>query len=121
MIAAKLSSVQKRKLRVRRHIKAVSLGQARLTVHRSNQHMYAQIIDDNACHTLVSASTVEKNFREKNSSLSSRAAAEKIGELIAKRAIEKGIKSVVFDRGQFLYHGRVKALAEGARNKGLEF
>jgi len=121
MIAAKLSSVQKRKLRVRRHIKSVSVGQIRLTVHRSNQHTYAQVIDDSNSRTLVSASTLEQDFRANNKSLSSKKAAEKIGELIAKRAMEKGIKSVVFDRGQFLYHGRVKALAEGARNKGLQF
>ncbi len=121
MISVKLSSVQKRKLRVRRRIKATSAEKMRLTIYRSNQHIYAQVIDDKSSCTMVSASTTEKEFRSKNKMLSSREAAQKIGELIAERAVKKGVKNVVFDRGQFLYHGRIKALAEGARSKGLKF
>ncbi|GIO28760.1 50S ribosomal protein L18 [Ornithinibacillus bavariensis] len=91
----------------------------RLNVYRSNKHIYAQLIDDTNGVTLASASTVEKELNL--DSTSSVEAATKVGELVAKRAQDKGHKSVVFDRGGYLYHGRVKALADAAREAGLEF
>ena len=90
----------------------------RMCVFRSECNIYAQIIDDVAGNTLVSASTVEKAFEGKGGNVE---AAKKIGALIAERAVEKGIKDVVFDRGGYIYHGRVKALAEAAREGGLQF
>ncbi|KDE49716.1 50S ribosomal protein L18 [Geobacillus sp. CAMR12739] len=91
----------------------------RLSVFRSNKHIYAQIIDDTKSSTIVSASTLDKEFGL--DSTNNIEAAKKVGELVAKRALEKGIKKVVFDRGGYLYHGRVKALADAAREAGLEF
>ena len=93
----------------------------RLAVFRSNNHMYAQIIDDTVGHTLVAASTVEKEVKAELANTDTVEAAAYVGTVIAKRAIEKGIKEVVFDRGGYLYHGRVKELAEGAREGGLKF
>ncbi len=93
----------------------------RLNVYRSNSHIYAQIIDDINGHTLISASTLDKELREKLSSTSNKEAARLVGELIGKRALEKGIEQVVFDRGGYQYHGRVKEIAEGAREAGLKF
>ena len=83
--------------------------------------MYAQIVDDNIGSTLVSASSVEKEFKEQPTFDSKRSAATFVGKLIAKRALDKGIKQVVFDRNGFLYHGRIKALSDGAREAGLDF
>ena len=91
----------------------------RLAVFRSNNHMYAQIIDDTVGNTLVSASTLEAEF--KGTKTGNKDAAEKVGELVGKRAIEAGITQVTFDRGGRIYHGRVKALADGARAAGLVF
>ncbi len=93
----------------------------RLAVYKSLKHIYAQIIDDTQGITLVSASTLDKELRSKLPELTKSEEAREVGKLIAKRALEKGIKKVVFDRGGFIYHGRVKALAEGAREGGLEF
>ncbi|WP_457568674.1 50S ribosomal protein L18 [Desulfurobacterium sp.] len=93
----------------------------RLAVYKSLKHMYAQIIDDTKGHTLVSASTLDRDVREKVKGLSKTEAARVVGQVIAERAREKGITSVVFDRGGFIYHGRIKAIAEGAREGGLEF
>ena len=90
----------------------------RLNVFRSLQNIYAQLIDDVKGETLVSASTVEKDFEEYGGNKS---AAHKVGEMLAKRAADKGITDVVFDRGGYIYHGRVKELAEGAREGGLKF
>jgi len=90
----------------------------RLCVFRSENHIYAQIIDDVAGNTLVSASTVEKGFEGLGSNCD---AAKKVGATVAERALKKGIEEVVFDRGGYIYHGRVKALAEGAREGGLKF
>ena len=90
----------------------------RLSVFRSENHIYAQVIDDVAGNTLVSASTVEKSFEGNGSNIE---AAKKIGALVAERALQKGIEEVVFDRGGYIYHGRVQALAEGAREAGLKF
>lgn len=93
----------------------------RLAVFRSNNNMYAQIIDDTAGNTLVSASTLEKDVKAELNKTNDVAAAAHIGTVIGKRALEKGIKAVVFDRGGFIYHGKVKALADAAREAGLEF
>ena len=93
----------------------------RLAVFRSNNHMYAQIIDDTVGHTLVAASTVEKDVRSELEKTNNVDAASYLGTVIAKRAIEKGIDTVVFDRGGYLYHGKIAALAEAAREAGLKF
>ncbi|HHT87591.1 MAG TPA: 50S ribosomal protein L18 [Clostridiales bacterium] len=93
----------------------------RLAVFRSNNHMYAQIIDDIAGNTLVAASTLEKEVKAELDKTNNIAAAAHLGTVIAKKALEKGIKAVVFDRGGFIYHGKIKALADAARAAGLEF
>ena len=93
----------------------------RLSVFRSNSHMYAQIIDDTVGHTLASASTVEKDIRSELKNTDDVEAAAYLGKVIAQRAAEKGIKEVVFDRGGFIYQGKIKALADAAREAGLEF
>ncbi|MBQ6575314.1 MAG: 50S ribosomal protein L18, partial [Lachnospiraceae bacterium] len=93
----------------------------RLSVFRSNNHMYAQIIDDTVGNTLVSASTLEKDVKSEIEKTNNVDAAAYLGTVIAKRALDKGIKTVVFDRGGFIYQGKVAALAEAAREAGLEF
>ena len=93
----------------------------RLSVFRSNNHMYAQIIDDTVGNTLVSASTLEKDVKAELEKTNNVDAAAYLGTVIAKRAIEKGIKTVVFDRGGFIYQGKIQALADAAREAGLEF
>ena len=107
----------KRHARVRGKISGTP-ERPRLCVYRSENHIYAQIIDDVAGNTLVSASTVEKSFEGNGSNIE---AAKKIGATIAERALKKGIEEVAFDRGGYIYHGRVQALAEGAREGGLKF
>ncbi|MDE3840614.1 50S ribosomal protein L18 [Bacillus methanolicus] len=109
---------KKRHARVRAKLSGTE-ARPRLNVFRSNKHIYAQLIDDVNGVTLASASTLDKDLNLE--STGNIEAAQKVGELVAKRAVEKGIKSVVFDRGGYLYHGRVKALAEAARENGLEF
>jgi len=111
---------KRRHLRVRKKVFGTP-ERPRLNVFRSNKHIYAQVIDDLAGHTLVSASSIDKELKGKLSRGSNIEAAKMVGALVAKRAIEKGVKKVVFDRGGYLYHGRVKALAEAAREGGLEF
>ncbi len=93
----------------------------RLAVFRSNNHMYAQIIDDSVGNTLVAASTVEKSIKEALEQTDNVDAAAYVGKVVAERALEKGIKTVVFDRGGFIYQGKVQALADAAREAGLEF
>ncbi|MBR4015504.1 MAG: 50S ribosomal protein L18 [Anaerotignum sp.] len=110
----------KRHYRIRNHVKGTA-ARPRLAVFRSNKHMYAQIIDDVAQHTLVAASTMEPEIASKVEFTSNVAAAAAVGEAIAKKAVEKGITEVVFDRGGFVYHGKVQALAEAAREAGLKF
>jgi large subunit ribosomal protein L18 len=110
----------KRHLRVRKKISGTA-ERPRLNIFRSSKHMYAQIIDDTAGVTLVSASTLDKELRGQVSNGGNVEAAKKVGELIAKRAKSKGLDKVVFDRGGYLYHGRVQALADAAREAGLEF
>ena len=109
----------RRKNRVKYKLKRNS-SRNRLSVFKSNNHIYAQVIDDEKSRTLASASSLEKIII-KTSDISKKEMAEKIGTEIAKRSIEKGIKSVVFDRGKYKYHGIVKIIAESARNAGLEF
>ncbi len=116
----------KRTLRERRHLsvrKRVhgTAERPRLGVFRSSKHIYAQLIDDEVGATLAAASTLDKEFSLEAGSTASKAAAKEVGRLVAKRAVEKGIKRVVFDRGGFLYHGRIASLADGAREGGLEF
>ncbi len=110
----------KRKRRVRSRLKG-TVEQPRLNVFRSLKHIYAQAIVDTTGETLVSASTLSPELRESLSHAGNVEAAKKVGELIAKKCLEKGIKKVVFDRNGYLYHGRVKALAEAARMGGLIF
>ena len=111
----------KRQSRVRRHLRKVSTGRPRLSVHRSSLHIYAQLIDDAKGHTIAAASTLEKEVRGGSKSGANKAAATAVGKLIAERAVKAGVKDVVFDRGGYMYHGRVKALAEAARAGGLNF
>lgn len=113
------SNVERRKARLRYRLRQVANGRLRLSVFRSNAHIYAQIIDDEKGITVAAASTMDKELR--GSINSNIAAATKVGELIAKRGKEAGVETVVFDRGAALYHGRVKALADAAREGGLVF
>ena len=119
MIKKKSSNVArlKRHQRVRKNISGTA-ERPRLSVYRSSKHIYAQIIDDTKGTTLVSASSLEKDFEGYGGNID---AAKAVGNMVAKKALEKGIKAVVFDRGGYIYHGRVAALADGAREGGLEF
>jgi large subunit ribosomal protein L18 len=116
---AKLSLFDRRRRRVRTSLRARSAGKPRLSVHRSGRHIYAQVIDDTAGTTLAAASTLDKEFKGK--SAASKDGAAEVGKAIAERARKAGVSAVVFDRGGFLFHGRVKALADAAREGGLEF
>ena len=119
-ISRKLQT-QKRHKRLRRYLIGSSI-RPRLAVFRSNNHIYAQVIDDDAQQTICSASTVDKELKEDERKLSSNCSSSSIvGKLLAKRAMKKGVKQVIFDRGGNLYHGRVKALADAARDAGLNF
>ena len=111
---------EKKHRRMRNHLSGTA-ERPRLAVFRSNNHMYAQIIDDTVGNTLVAASTAEKAIKAELEKTNNVDAAAYVGTVIAKRAIEKGIKEVVFDRGGFIYHGKVQALADAAREAGLEF
>ncbi len=106
---------------VRRKVKLAAGTRARLSVFRSSKHIYVQLIDDVKGETLAAASTMEKTMRGDGKKGTNVAAAKAVGKLIAERAKEKGIKDVVFDRGGYLYHGRIKALADAAREGGLNF
>jgi large subunit ribosomal protein L18 len=112
----KIQALKRR--RVRKKIRGTS-ERPRLNVYRSNRHIYVQIIDDSLGRTLASASTLEKELNLQNTG--NKEAAKKVGEVIAQRALAKGLQKVVFDRNGFIYHGRVAAVAEGARGKGLHF
>ena len=114
-----LSLFEQRRRRVRTALKAKSGGRPRLSIHRSSQHIYAQVIDDAAGVTVASASTLEKDVRGTTGATCD--AAAEVGKRIAKAAKDAGVTRVVFDRGGFLFHGRVKALADAAREGGLEF
>ncbi len=111
----------RRTAKVRRRIKRAAGERARLSVFRSSKHIYAQVIDDVKGETLAAASSIEKDMRGQLKTGANIEAAKAVGKLVAERAGAKGIKDVVFDRGGYLYHGRVKALAEAAREGGLKF
>ncbi len=121
-----VSKKSRSEVRIKKHVRlrnrfSGTAARPRLAVFRSNNHMYAQIIDDTVGNTLVAASTVEKEIKSQLEKTDDVAAAAYVGTVIAKRALEKGIKEVVFDRGGFIYHGKVQALADAAREAGLEF
>jgi large subunit ribosomal protein L18 len=121
-----VSKQSRTEIRVKKHLKIRNRftgtpERPRLAVFRSNNHMYAQIIDDTVGNTIVSASTLEKDIKAELSKTNDVAAAAYLGTVVAKRAMEKGIKAVVFDRGGFIYQGKIKALADAAREAGLEF
>ena len=121
-----VSKESRQEIRVKKHMKirnrfSGTAERPRLAVFRSNNHVYAQVIDDVAGKTIVSASTLEKDIKAELKNTDDIEAATKIGDVVAKRALEKGIKAVVFDRGGYIYHGKVKALADAAREAGLEF
>ncbi len=120
-MAEKKGAEDRRKARVRRAIRKAANGRPRLSVHRSSKQIYAQIIDDVRGHTLASASTLEKDLKGKLKTGADVAAAKEVGRLVAERAVQAGVKQVVFDRSGYLYHGRVKALADAAREGGLDF
>jgi len=111
----------RRKMRVRNRMRSSRTYRPRLSVFKSLNHIYVQLIDDRTGGTVASASTVEKEVREAVKTGGNIAAAKVVGTLIAKRLVEKGVKEVAFDRGPFMYHGRIKALAEAAREGGLSF
>ncbi|MBM10266.1 MAG: 50S ribosomal protein L18 [Magnetovibrio sp.] len=111
----------RRRYRNRARLQQRSPDRPRLSIHRSGKHIYAQIIDDMMGNTLCAASSLDRTLRAALNSGSDKIAASKVGNLIAERALQKGVTKVVFDRGQFRFHGRVKALAEGAREGGLVF
>ena len=115
------SRTQRRRASVRRAIKKAAGGRVRLSVFRSSKHIYAQVIDDAEGRTLASASTMEKELRGSLKTGADIAAAQAIGKRLAERAVQNGVKDVVFDRGSYLYHGRIKALADAAREGGLNF
>jgi large subunit ribosomal protein L18 len=120
-MATKESGTLRRKRRVRRALAQVAAGRPRLSVFRSSQHIYAQVIDDREGRTLAAASSLDKDLRERLKNGADKAAATEVGRLVAERAKAAGVGPVVFDRGAYIYHGRVKALAEAARGGGLKF
>ncbi|MGI6327509.1 MAG: 50S ribosomal protein L18 [Dethiobacteria bacterium] len=119
-IIEKRKARSRRQLRVRKKISGTPES-PRLNVYRSLKHIYAQIIDDTSGRTLIFASSLDPSLKEQIANKEKKEAARLVGELLGKRALEKGIDKVVFDRGGFLYHGRIKSLAEGARSQGLKF
>ncbi len=120
-MGAQKNRFERRKARVRANLRKTSGGKPRLSVFRSSKNIYAQVIDDAAGRTLAAASTLDKAIKSKLKTGADVAAAGEVGKLIAERARQAGIEAVVFDRGGYLYHGRVKALAEAAREGGLKF
>jgi large subunit ribosomal protein L18 len=120
-MANKLVPLDRRKARVRRALRNAANGRPRLSVFRSSKQIYVQVIDDGEGRTLASASSLEKDMRAKLKTGADVEAAKEVGRLIAERATQAGVKQVVFDRSGYRYHGRVKALADAAREGGLEF
>ena len=118
-MAGKLTPFERRRQRVRTGLRLKGGGRPRLSIHRSGRHIYAQVIDDAAGKTVAAASSLEKDARAKSGANLDAAAA--VGKVVAERAKAAGVTRVVFDRGAFLFHGRVKALADAAREGGLEF
>jgi large subunit ribosomal protein L18 len=120
-MASRKETLVRRASRVRRQLKKVANGRPRLSVHRTSKNIYAQVIDDVAGRTLAAASTLDTGLKSSLKTGADAGAAAAVGKLVAERASAAGVKAVVFDRGAFLYHGRVKALADAAREGGLEF
>ncbi|AXV15179.1 50S ribosomal protein L18 [Neorhizobium sp. SOG26] len=120
-MATRKEALTKRASRVRRQLKKVANGRPRLSVHRSSKNIYAQVIDDVAGRTLAAASTLDAGLKGSLKTGADVAAAAAVGKLVAERATQAGVKEVVFDRGAFIYHGRIKALADAAREGGLSF
>lgn len=120
MKPSRKESVARRHRRIRKKVSGTP-ERPRLAVFRSNNHIYAQVIDDTAQHTLVAASTLDPDIKQEMSATATRDASSAVGKLLAQRSISKGINQVVFDRGGNLYHGRIQALAEAAREAGLDF
>ena len=118
---ASKESIQRRAARVRRQLKNVAGDRPRLSVYRSSKNIYAQVIDDAKGHTLAAASTLDKDVKSGIKTGADVAAAAAVGKLLAERASKAGVKEVIFDRGPYIYHGRVKALADAAREGGLSF
>ena len=112
---------ERRRARNRAALRKHGNGRPRLSVHRSSQHIYAQVIDDTAGVTLASASTLDAEFKKISKKTADKSAAAEVGKLVAARAQANGVETVVFDRGGYIFHGRVKALAEAAREAGLKF
>ena len=112
---------ERRRVRSRKKLRKVSNGLPRLTVHRSSKHIYAQIIDDRIGNTMVAASSLDAEFKKESKTTANAAAASVVGKLVAERAKSKGVDAVIFDRGGYVFHGRVKALADAAREAGLKF
>jgi large subunit ribosomal protein L18 len=121
MMPTKDAGSLRRKRRVRRTVSLAGGGRPRLSVFRSSQHIYAQVIDDRKGRTVAAASSLDKDLRAKLKTGADKGAAAEVGRLVAERAKAAGVEKVVFDRGSYLYHGRVKALADAAREGGLEF
>lgn len=115
------TNFSRRRMRVRKTIRHAANGRPRLSVFRSSKHIYAQIIDDAKGHTLAAASSLDKELASGLKTGADKSAAAEVGKLVAKRAKEAGVDAVVFDRGGYIYHGRVKALADAAREGGLNF
>ncbi|WP_035871066.1 50S ribosomal protein L18 [Cucumibacter marinus] len=113
--------MERRKARVRRSIRLRANGRPRLSVFRSDKNIYAQVIDDKSGRTVAQASTLDKDLKGKVGNGSNQSAAVEVGKLVAERAVKAGVSEVIFDRGSYLYHGRVKALADAAREAGLKF
>jgi large subunit ribosomal protein L18 len=114
-------TIKRRQARTRRAIRAVANGRPRLSVFRSSKHIYAQVIDDEKGVTLAAASSIDKDLKGKLKTGGDVEAAREVGKLVAERAAKAGLSAVVFDRGSYRYHGRVKAVADGAREGGLQF
>jgi large subunit ribosomal protein L18 len=111
----------RRKVRVRKTVRKAANGRARLCVFRSSKHIYAQVIDDTKGHTVAAASSIEKDMAGKLKTGADKTAAAEVGKLVAERALAAGVSTVVFDRGGYIFHGRIKALADAAREGGLSF
>ncbi|MBU8542451.1 MULTISPECIES: 50S ribosomal protein L18 [Roseomonadaceae] len=121
MADRKLALTERRRSRLRYQLKMKSGGRVRLSIFRSGRHIYAQVIDDKAGRTVAAASSLEKAMRDELKTGADKDAAAAVGKLVAERALAAGVSAVVFDRGPYLYHGRIKALAEAAREGGLSF
>jgi large subunit ribosomal protein L18 len=115
------SNFTRRKVRVRKSVRGAANGRPRLSVFRSSKHIYAQVIDDSSSRTVASASSLDKELKGKLKTGSDKEAAVEVGKLVAERAKAAGVANVVFDRGGYMYHGRIKALADAAREGGLSF